>query len=313
MELLRGLTAAVGYFTRPQALSAGFADKDLTRLVRRRELTRFRRGAYAFSDEWSRLDAVGRHNVRANAVMHSLGPSVALSHQSAAARHGLDLWGLPLGKVHVTRLDAATGRVEGDVVHHEGKIADEDLVTVDGLATVRAERAVLEAGSRVSNEAALALFDAGLRVKAFDRAALERTFEAMESWPFMRHLHIPVRMADGRSGSIGESRGMWAFFVLGLPRPVLQYEVRDLTGALIGITDWAWPDHGVLGEFDGRVKYGRLLRPGQQAGDAVFQEKRREDMLREATQCAMLRLVWADYDERASIGDRFWRLSRKIG
>jgi hypothetical protein len=313
MELLRTLTAEVGYFTRQQALSAGLADKDLTRLVRRRVLTRFRRGAYAFTEEWSALDSVGKHNVRAHAVMHSLGEGVALSHVSAAARHRLEIWGLPLGKVHVTRTDGAAGRVEGDVVHHEGRVAAEDLVEVDGLLTVRADRAVLEAGSRVRNEVALALFDAGLRAGAYDLATLHRSFEAMGSWPFMRHLHIPVRMADPRSGSIGESRGNWAFFTLGLPAPIPQYEVRDAAGQLVGITDWGWPDHGVLGEFDGRVKYGRLLLPGQQPGDVVFEEKRREDKLREATRCSMLRLTWADYDDYASIGDRFWRLSRKTG
>lgn len=35
-----------------------------------------------------------------------------------------------------------------------------------------------------------------------------------------------------------------------------------------------------MGEFDGKVKYGRLLKPGQSAGDAVFDEKRREDAMR---------------------------------
>ncbi|HWJ81605.1 MAG TPA: type IV toxin-antitoxin system AbiEi family antitoxin domain-containing protein [Nocardioides sp.] len=313
MDPLRVLTSAVGYFTRLQALAAGLTDRDLTRLVRHGALTRFRRGAYAFTDEWSALDAVGQHNVRANAVMHSLGSAVALSHVSAVARHGLDIWRLPLAKVHVTRLDGAPGRVEGDVVHHEGKVDDADLVVVDGVTTVRAERAVLEAGSRVTNEAALALFDAGLRADAFDRASLERAFERMEQWPFMRHLHIPVRMADGRSGSIGESRGMWAFFALHLPAPIQQFEVRDASGQLLGISDWGWPEHRLLGEFDGLVKYGRLLKPGQTAGDAVFQEKRREDLLREATQYAMLRLIWADYDHRPSIWDRFWRLSRLAG
>lgn len=313
MDPLRVLTAEVGYFTRLQALSAGLADRDLTRLVRQGTLTRFRRGAYAFTDEWTALDAVGQHNVRANAVMRSLGPAVALSHFSAVARHRLDIWRLPLGKVHVTRLDGGPGRIEGDVVHHEGRVDEADLVVVDGLRTVRPERAALEAGSKVSNEVALALFDAGLRVRAFDYGALERAFKAMEHWPFMRHLHIPLRMADARSGSIGESRGMWAFFTLHLPAPIQQFEVRDSSGQLLGIADWAWPKHGVLGEFDGRVKYGRLLRPGQAAGDVVFQEKRREDLLREATQFAMLRLIWADYDNPLSIGDRFWRLSRLAG
>jgi len=54
----------------------------------------------------------------------------------------------------------------------------------------------------------------------------------------------------------------------------------------------AWPELGVYGEFDGKVKYGRLLKPGQDPGEAVFAEKRREDEVRRATGGTMIRWVW---------------------
>ena len=54
-------------------------------------------------------------------------------------------------------------------------------------------------------------------------------------------------------------------------------------GIVVGVADMAWPEHGVLGEFDGKVKYGRLLLPGESPGDAVFREKRREDEMRRLT------------------------------
>jgi hypothetical protein len=60
------------------------------------------------------------------------------------------------------------------------------------------------------------------------------------------------------------------------------------------VTDFAWPEHRLLGEFDGRVKYGRLLRPGEEPGDAVFREKRREDLLRRVTGWSMIRITWED-------------------
>jgi hypothetical protein len=66
----------------------------------------------------------------------------------------------------------------------------------------------------------------------------------------------------------------------------------------------------VLGEFDGKVKYGRLLKPGQAPGDAVFEEKRREDRLREVTQWRMGRLAWEDLAQPAITGARFARLLR---
>jgi hypothetical protein len=64
----------------------------------------------------------------------------------------------------------------------------------------------------------------------------------------------------------------------------------------------------MLGEFDGRVKYGRLLKQGQEPGDAVFEEKRREDRLREVTGWGMARLVWGDLSHPAETGARFAKL-----
>ncbi|HWI44020.1 MAG TPA: type IV toxin-antitoxin system AbiEi family antitoxin domain-containing protein [Nocardioides sp.] len=309
MDPLRFLTAECGFFTRQEALGAGCSDKAIARAVRLGHWVRFRRGSYAFADEWSALDAVGRHQVRSNAVLRSLGDAVALSHVSGCVRHGFDVWGLPLDRVHVTRRDGGPGRIEGDVIHHEGFVADDDLVEVEGQPVLRPERCVLEAASRVRNEAALCLMDSALRSQAFDNAALEAQFALMAHWPFAQHLHVPVRMADGRSASVGESRGRWCFWNVGIPAPDLQEEVRDHNGHLIGVTDWWWEKYGMYGEFDGAVKYGRLLKPGEDPGEVVFKEKQREDRLREARDARMLRLVWADYSSPKSILTRFNRLA----
>ena len=79
-----------------------------------------------------------------------------------------------------------------------------------------------------------------------------------------------------------------------LPETGLQFEVYDEWGNLLGITDFAWPEHGVLGEFDGKMKYGRLLREGETPGDALEREKKREDLLRQETTWLMVRLIWEE-------------------
>lgn len=276
-------------------------------MVRARLLVRFRRGFYAFADEWAKADAVARHHVRSMAVLRSIGPSVALSHASGVVAHGIDAWHLDLTRVHVTRLDGGQGRVEGDVVHHEGRAVEDDIVETDDGRLLKPQRCVLEAASRHDNETSLCLLDSGLRSGLYDVPAMMACHAELIHWPFMRHLQIPVRMADGRSGSVGESRGRWLFRSLGFPAPELQWEVRNDEGELIGTTDWAWPEHGLLGEFDGMVKYGRLLRPGQKPGDAVVDEKRREDLLREITQFSMVRLVWRDYEHPLAVAERLSR------
>ena len=57
---------------------------------------------------------------------------------------------------------------------------------------------------------------------------------------------------------------------------------------LLGITDFAWREHGLLGEFDGKVKYQPLSPAGEDPGDAVFREKQREDQLRRVTGWSMV-------------------------
>lgn len=303
MDPLRLITAAAGFFTRTEAKDAGYGDRDVTRMVRRRIWTRIRRGAYVFTDEWQQLDAVGRHRVRCSAVLRSLGDDVALSHISAVVAQGIDVWRHDLTRVHVTRLDGGAGRLEGDVVHHEGFCLDEDVIEVAGQRVLRPQRCVLEAASRGSDEAALCLLDSGLRAGGFDKDALEATYDLLQHWPFMRHLGPLVPLADGRSGSVGESRGRWLFRIGRLPTPDLQVTVTRPDGTVAGICDWGWPGRRMLGEFDGRIKYGRLLKPGQTAGDVVFAEKRREDELRELTGCQMVRLAWDDYaDPGATLG-----------
>jgi hypothetical protein len=311
MDQIRLLAESRGFFTRAEALDSGNKDRDLLAGVRSRVLVRFRHGYYTFEDLWEPLDARAQHLVRARAVQHALGPTVALSHTSAAIVHGVAVWGADLGRVHVTRLDGGAGRVEADVIHHVGAVGTDVTETVDGLRCFAADRSVVEAASWASSEQALVLFDSFLHLGLGEHHDLRRRFEVMREWPRVRHLHLPIRMADTKADGPGESRGRWLFRASGLPAPVLQYEVLREDGTVAGVSDWAWPSSGLLGEFDGRVKYGRLLRPGESAADAVFREKRREDELREITGWPMFRLTWSDYEQPVATAARVARLLRR--
>jgi hypothetical protein len=268
-------------------------DATLRRAVRAGRLVKVRHGAYVFAPDWQRAAEQDRHVLRMRAAMRVLRGRVAVSHHSAAAVHGMDLWDVPLDQVHVTRTDGGAGRTEGDVRHHEGVVLDNDLVVVHGVAVVRPVRAALESASLSGLERGVVTVDSGLRQGLFTGADLAAQHALMQSWPGSQHLHLVTRLGDGRSASVGESRSKFFFYAHGLPAPELQFEVHE-GGTLVGVTDFAWPELGVLGEFDGRVKYGRLLKPGEDPGDAVFREKRREDLLRRLTGWRFVRLVWAD-------------------
>ena len=169
-------------------------------------------------------------------------------------------------------------------------------------------RAVIEHGTLHSMESTLVSADAALHLGRCSGQELVDQFARMERWPGTQHLQLVVRLADGRSESPGETRSRFLCWRHGLPAPELQFEVYDEEGQLIGISDFAWPEHRLLGEFDGRMKYGRGLVPGQDPSDAVFSEKRREDRLREITQWAMIRLVWGDLELGSYTANRIRQL-----
>ena len=91
-----------------------------------------------------------------------------------------------------------------------------------------------------------------------------------------------------------------------LSPPQLQHDVFTPAGRLVGRTDFCWPEQGTLGEFDGRVKYGRSLKPGQNAADVVYKEKLREDALRDLG-WQLVRWCWADLYVPGVITDRLAR------
>ncbi|HEY0239953.1 MAG TPA: hypothetical protein VGC37_15045, partial [Friedmanniella sp.] len=62
---------------------------------------------------------------------------------------------------------------------------------------------------------------------------------------------------------------------------------------LLGRTDFYWEQARLIGEFDGRIKYQRLLRKRETAVDAVVREKSRENRMR-STSCGMSRFTWSE-------------------
>lgn len=294
MDPLRIKAQAQGYFTRPDAHRAGYDDKAIQRMIKARVWRRIRYGVYTFPDLWAELDDAARHLAKARAVARKLGDSVALSHTSAALDHGMTVWDADLSTVHVTRLDGGAGRTEAGVNHHEALCFADDVMERDGYLVTKPVRAALESASLVAAEPAVVLLDSGLHRGTFTAKELDEGFETVRYWPNTLHLQFAVPFADGRAESVGESRSRYLCYAHGLPAPDLQFRVYDDRGRLAGITDMVWEAQRLLGEFDGKVKYGRLLRDDETPGDAVFREKVREDELRRLTGFSMVRLTWSD-------------------
>ncbi len=302
--------AREGAFLRSEALAVGLDDKALRRAVRAGELVRVRQGAYTTGDRWATASDEERHRTLIRAVLRQTPGPVAASHHSACALHELDLWDVDLSLAHVTRLDGGAGRTDAGVVHHEGFSLGGDLQRVGDHCVVRPVRAALESARLSGVERGLVTVDSGLRQGMFTREELDVQHDLMRSWPGARPLELVTRLVDGRSESVGETRSRHLLWSHGVPMPELQFEVYD-GSRLVGVTDFAWPEYGLLGEFDGRVKYGRLLRESESPEDALFREKRREDELRRVTDWRMIRWVWADLYQPAELAGRIRGMMRR--
>jgi hypothetical protein len=287
------LVPSSGFFTRVQALQHGESDRSLREAVRDGVLVRLRHGAYAFADRHAALDEAGRHLVMARAAVAAQQGRVALTGPSAALLHGLEVWGHDLSLVHLLRLDPAPPRRQAGVVHHAHSVARVAYVRCyDGIPAVSPARAAWEVARLSGLESAVVTFDSVLRRHPGSVDVLHDLARRQTSHRGSRTARLALRLARGQAESVGESLTRMACYRAAIPEPTLQYEVRDQAGRLLGRADFYWERCRHLGEFDGRVKYERLLKPGQSVTDAVLGEKNREDAMR-ATERGMTRFVWS--------------------
>jgi hypothetical protein len=216
-----------------------------------------------------------------------------VSHQSAAVLHGLPLWDAPLDRVHVTRRPPAWNDTSRVLRCHVARLRDDEVTEVAGLPVTSVVRTALDLARSLPLEAAVVSLDAALHTRVLAHDTLgERLFDIVGT-PGSRSAARAIAVADGRSESVGESRSRVVLQRWKLQPSALQHEIRSAGGVLVGRSDFAWEEERLVGEFDGRVKYGRLLRPRQDVSDAVFAEKRREDAIRDED-WDVVRWIWAE-------------------
>jgi hypothetical protein len=274
-------------YRRPQLLAAGFTDHELARMRRAGDLTSVRRGVYLASPEPD--DPDGRHRLQVRAAMTELAAGAVVSHASAALLHGLPTWRMPLSRVQVTRERRSGGRRDPRLHLRTAPLRRADITTADGLPITSVARTVVD-----------------LALSLLTSQDLEEALARCKGWPGCPRARRVVAFADGRSESVGESRSRLAIAYAGLPEPVLQWDVWAAGGRMVGRVDFGWPDDGVVGGFDGRIKYGRTIIGDRDPGEVVFAEKRREDDLR-AQGLTVIRWTWEDLAKFAPIAARLDR------
>ena len=294
MDEFRILAVPKGYLHRRDILENGGTDRMIRAALASGVLTRLRVGTYAFPDHLHGLDPYERHRLLAHSVYDKFpAGSVALARHSAAAEHGLALWGVDLDVVHIMRLDRGAGRSESGVHHHRW-VPDIDVVEVDdGRLAIAPTPAAWQVACATGPRGALVVMDSGLHLGLVTKDELADTGGRFRWWHGSRGARMIVPMTDVGSETAGESLMRFVCFENRLPRPTTQQELFDELGRHVARTDLAWLEYRHVGEFDGLRKYLRDVRPGENASDVVVREKKREDQVRRL----MLGMSRATYHE----------------
>ena len=286
-----------------ELLADGWSSAELSRMARLGEVQRIRRGAYECAPTRS-LDRRDQHRRLIAATVRQTSVDAAISHMSAAVLRRLPIWNDQLGRVHITRNQSGGGKVRRYVHLHVAPLADIDVCEIEGQRVTTLARTVVDLLRTLTMERSVPIGDAALRL-GLTLEELAEVAGRCIGWRGMLYARRAMNFLDARSESAAESFSRVVLDRIGLPAPTSQYEVWD-QGVLIGRADFCWEEFRTLGEFDGKEKYGRLLKPGQTAADAVFEEKRREDALRDLG-WQIVRWLWEDLYHPAELRRRLER------
>lgn len=257
------------------------------------DLHRVRRGVYAAAGDWAGWSRDDRARARIVAVAAAAFEPPTFSHASAALLHGLPVVGAKDGLVHVTTGSTPGGRSSGDVVRHT-TVDPPAAVVVDGLRVTGVARTVVDLARDSGLAAAVVVGDQALRLGLTTEEELTSEVDRLARRARgARVARRAVAFLDPRAESPGESISRVRIHEAGLSAPILQHVVLDTHG-FVGRVDFWWPDVGVVGEFDGRVKYAAGAPQGAaDLGEVVWREKVREDRIR-ATGARVVRWTWQE-------------------
>ncbi|MGC4961865.1 hypothetical protein [Gordonia sp. DT101] len=287
----RGDTSSSDMFRRRDALIArGSDDRRLRQELDTGTLIKPWRGVYLPAPESSSADAAYLTRVLAACEVAEIDKVV--SHQSAAAIHGLPLLHPDRSRVHFTVNRTSGGHRRGQVLH-PARLTSDDVVSVDGRAVTSLARTAADIARTGNMNQAVCVFDSALRAGA----TIEELRDAVAGnrgrvGNSVARAALPH--ANPQSESIAESfsRALIVGFD-DIPTPIAQHELFTTSGIFVARVDLYWDEERMVGEVDGRGKYTADLDPGEHPGDRVWDEKRREDAIRDLDE-TVVRWGWQE-------------------
>lgn len=263
----------------------GRSRAQLSAELRAGRLIRPRRGMVIAADG----TPADRHLRRLRAAAGYLGPDTYFAHASAGLVHGLPLMPARFDQAVVVRAGGGHGVVLATLHARKATLAPHERVIANGLQVTSLTRTVTDLLRQLPFTEAVMVADLAL-ARGLSREDLLRLTARGRG---CRMAARALEFADPRAESPGESFSRARFSEWGLPAPQLQKSFVDAGGRVLARVDFWWEQFSLVGEFDGAVKYGDLLDPGERVEDVVLAEKRREQQLRDRG-LTVVRWVWAD-------------------
>jgi len=282
-----------GVFRHAEALACGFSPAEIRQALASGRWVRVRRGVYAEGAALPELGTLDRHRLEAAAALLVIGRPAFVSHLSAARLLELPVLREADAPVELTVVQGPSRRYPGLLLRPAGLDRSEH-VWRHQLPTTSATRTVLDVARSRPFESAVVVADAALRASLTTAEPLSAWTIDHHTWPGIRRARRVLEFADGRSESVGESVSRVRLTAAGLPAPDLQVQL-DLGGGRARL-DFLWRAMRTVGEFDGRLKYGRA--------EDLWAEKLREDRLR-ALGFQVVRWTWDEiWQQPGMVADR---------
>jgi hypothetical protein len=206
---------------------------------------------------------------RAVALARRSSARYAFSHVTAAALHGWPVSQALAEQVWLTVAPPGYTRREDRLIQQVAPLPDDDVVVESGLLCTSRARTVADCLRHLPPQEAVVLGDAALRSGGVEPGAVATVLQ--RRWPRAVAAEDLLALLDGRRESGLESRSAVVMHQYDLPRPQPQVRIVGPDGRVVARVDFAWLDHGVVGEADGLVKYGDAR--------SIAEEKQREARL----------------------------------
>jgi very-short-patch-repair endonuclease len=134
---------------------------------------------------------------------------------------------------------------------HREQLADDEVHTVDGLVVTSAVRTAYDLARWSTQIEGVVAADALGRVGRFGSNALLGVSARYPGARWRSRVPLVAELMDPRAESAMETRCRVSLVLRGLPRPELQYQVRDERGNHVAWLDMAYPAVKAGVEFDG--------------------------------------------------------------